>query len=302
MNPNPSGAMSNAVSLCRAVWLVCVLAAGWVAEPAQAAVGGLNSNAAHNDSSPEWDKLRAHFFPNRTIAADAASQVQLIVPLRAAYGASVPVKVVSKLPQRTELYVKKMYLFIDKNPSPLAAVLDLTTDLGQADFETRLRVDEYSHVRVVSELSNGDLHMDSRYVKVSGGCSAPPNRDHPELIGKTLFKLHEPAKVNAPRMADVTVLHPNDTGFELNNITVMFIPPHFVRSIKVSYGERKLFDAELDFSVSENPTFRFHFVPQGDAHLSALVEDSREGRFKGTLPVRASELSGQAATPDLSAP
>lgn len=48
---------------------------------------------------------------------------------------------------------------------------------GQADFETRLRVDEYSHVRVVSELSNGELHMDSRYVKVSGGCS----RHHPTV-------------------------------------------------------------------------------------------------------------------------
>ncbi len=293
--------MSNAVGVwgaLRGVMLgLLVLAAGGVAEPARAAVGGLNSNAAHNDSSPEWEKLRGQFFQKRPITADAPSQVQLIVPLRAAYGASVPVKVVSKLPQRNELYVKKVYLFIDKNPSPLAAVLDLTTDLGQADFETRLRVDEYSHVRVVSELSNGELHMDSRYVKVSGGCSAPPNRDHPELIGKTLFKLNGPLQLDRPNIADVTVLHPNDTGFELNNITVMFIPPHFVRSIKVSYGERRLFDAELDFSVSENPTFRFNFVPRTEADLTAVVEDSREGRFTGTLPVRQADLSVQAATP-----
>lgn len=142
---------------------------------------------------------------------------------------------------------------------------DLTADLGQADFETRLRVDEYSHVRVVSELSNGELHMDSRYVKVSGGCSAPPNREHPELIGKTILKLNGPVVYDRPNVADVTVLHPNDTGFELNNITVMFIPPHFIRSIKVRYGEHKLFDADLDFSVSEDPTFRFNFVPRGDA-------------------------------------
>lgn len=296
--------MSKSARLWRALWMVCVLASvGWIAGPAQAAVGGLNSNAAHNDSSPEWEKLRARFFPNRSIAADAASQVQLIVPLRAAYGASVPVKVVSKLPQRNELYVKKLYLFIDKNPSPLAAVLDLTADLGQADFETRLRVDEYSHVRVVSELSNGELHMDSRYVKVSGGCSAPPNREHPELIGKTILKLNGPVVYDRPNVADVTVLHPNDTGFELNNITVMFIPPHFIRSIKVRYGEHKLFDADLDFSVSENPTFRFNFVPRGDATLTAEIEDSREGRFTGMLPVHASGLPGQGdATVDSRAP
>jgi sulfur-oxidizing protein SoxY len=66
----------------------------------------------------------------------------------------------------------------------------------------------------------------------------------------------------------------------------MFIPPHFVRSIKVSYSERRLFDAELDFSVSENPTWRFSFLARGDGELRAEVEDSKEGRFVGRLPVQ----------------
>lgn len=250
---------------------------------AQAAVGGL-PNFAHGDSTPEWEKLRGQLFGARPIQA-GASQVQLIVPLRAAYGASVPVKIVSKLAQTPALSVRRLHILVDKNPSPVAAVLDLTTEVGQADFETRLRVDEYSHVRVVSELSNGELHMDSRYVKVSGGCSAPPNRDQLHNIGKTQFKLPEGLKLNAPTPADVQVVHPNDTGFELNHITVMYIPPHFVRSIKVSFDGRKIFDAELDFSVSENPSLRFNFVPQGSGVLRAEVEDSKEGRFAGSLAV-----------------
>lgn len=268
-------------------WLAALLfAAAWaVVGPVHAAPGGLPTNVAHTDSSPEWENLRQRLFASRRIETDSG-KVQLIVPLRAAYGASVPVKIVSKLPQTAELYVRKMYVLVDKNPSPVAAVLDLTTELGQADFETRLRVDEYSHVRVISELSDGSLHMDSRYVKTSGGCSAPPNRDALHLVGKTVFKLPEPARMNAVTAADVTVLHPNDTGFELNNQTVMFIPPHFVRSIKVSYDQRKLFDAELDFSVSENPTFRFNFVPHARGELSAEVEDSKDGRFSGRLAVQ----------------
>lgn len=268
-------------------WLVALLfAAAWaVVGPVHAAPGGLPTNVAHTDSSPEWENLRQRLFASRRIETDSG-KVQLIVPLRAAYGASVPVKIVSKLPQTAELYVRKMYVLVDKNPSPVAAVLDLTTELGQADFETRLRVDEYSHVRVISELSDGSLHMDSRYVKTSGGCSAPPNRDALHLVGKTVFKLPEPARMNAVTAADVTVLHPNDTGFELNNQTVMFIPPHFVRSIRVSYDQRKLFDAELDFSVSENPTFRFNFVPHARGELSAEVEDSKDGRFSGRLAVQ----------------
>jgi len=249
---------------------------------ARAAIGGLPAPAAHGDSSPEWDKLRERLFGQRSIAADG-SVVQLIVPLRAAYGASVPIKIVSRLPQSPALYVKRMVLLVDKNPSPVAAVLDLTTEVGQADFETRLRVDEYSHVRVISELSNGELHMDSRYVKTSGGCSAPPNRDQLNLIGRTVFKLPDGPRRDAPTTADVTVVHPNDTGFELNQQTVMFIPPHFVRSIKVSYASRKVFDAELDFSVSENPTWRFNFVPHGPGELRAEVEDSKDAHFTGSL-------------------
>jgi sulfur-oxidizing protein SoxY len=250
---------------------------------ARAAIGGLPS-ATHTDSSPEWEKLRAKLFGARPISA-GAGKVQLIVPLRAAYGASVPVKIVSGLAQTPELFVKRIVVLVDKNPSPVAAVLDLTTEVGQADFETRLRVDEYSHIRVISELTNGELHMDSRYVKVSGGCSAPPNRDQLHNLGKTVFKLPAEVKLDAPTAADVQVVHPNDTGFELNNVTVMFIPPHFVRSLKVSYDGRKVFDAELDFSISENPSFRFNFVPHGAGVLKAEVEDSKEGRFVGMLPV-----------------
>jgi sulfur-oxidizing protein SoxY len=247
------------------------------------AVGGL-PDAGHTDSSPEWERLSAKLFPGKKIQA-GSGMVQLIAPLRAAYGASVPVKVVTKIAQTPSLYVRRVHIVVDKNPSPVAAVLDLTTDAGQADFETRLRVDEYSHVRVISELSNGELHTDSRYVKTSGGCSAPPNREALHLIGKTMLKLPSGVAMNAPTSADVTVIHPNDTGFELNSVTVMFIPPHFVRSIKVSFAGKKIFDADLDFSVSENPTLRFNFVPQGPGELRAEVTDSKDAQFFGTLAV-----------------
>ena len=254
------------------------------APAAHGAIGGLPSNTGHTDVSPEWEMLRGRLFGARPIDA-SSGRVQLIAPLRAAYGASVPVKIVSHLAQTPALYVKRLHLLVDKNPSPLAATLELTLEVGQADFETRLRVDEYSHVRVVSELSNGELHMDSRYVKTSGGCSAPPNRDSPELIGRTIYRLPEPPKMGAPTTADLTVIHPNDTGFELNNVTVMYIPSYFVRTIAVSYAGRKIFDADLDFSISENPTWRFNFVPHAPGELRAEVADSKEHRYTGSLQI-----------------
>ena len=261
------------------------LTGAWLPVSSHAAIGGLPSNVGHADSSPQWELLRGKLFGERPIAAGAASQVQIIVPLRAAYGASVPVKIVSKIAQAPERQVRRMTLLVDKNPSPIAATLTLGTALGQADFETRLRVDEYSHVRVVSELSDGTLHMDSRYVKVSGGCSAPPNREALHLIGRTTMRLPAGLHPGAPTPVDLSVVHPNDTGFELNQVTVMYIPPHFVRSIRVRLGEALLFEADTDFSISENPSWRFNFVPRADQHalLTAEVEDTKEQRFRGTL-------------------
>lgn len=247
-----------------------------------AAPGGLPPPAAHTDSSPEFERVRQQLFGTRPITA-TPSRVELVVPLRAAFGASVPVKVVSKLPQTPALYVKRLYLVVDKNPTPVVAVLDLTPELGQADFETRLRVDEYSHVRAIAELSDGALHMDSRYVKVSGGCSAPPNRDRPDLIGKTILRVPEGVKTGTPTPAEVQVIHPNDTGFELNHVTVMYIPPHYVRELHVTWNGRKLFDADLTFAISENPFFRFHFVPRGPGELRAEVDDTKGLHYSGRL-------------------
>jgi sulfur-oxidizing protein SoxY len=81
------------------------------------------------------------------------------------------------------------------------------------------------------------------------------------------------------------VVHPNDTGFELNQVTVMYIPPHFVRSIAVRFAGQPVFEADLDFSVSENPMLRFNFVPNGAGELRAEVVDSKDDRFVGTLSI-----------------
>ncbi len=250
---------------------------------ARAAPGGLPSNVAHNDTSPQWDKVRNHLYGKRNIDTGDASALELIIPLRAAYGASVPVKLITRLPQTPARYLKQLRFIVDKNPSAIAATLSLSPDLGQANFETRLRVDEYSHVRAIGEFNDGSLHMASRYVKVSGGCSAPPNRESLHLIGKTSFRVPEGAQRGRPSPVDVSVVHPNDTGFELNHVTVMFIPPHFVRRIKVAYGDRMLFDADMDFSLSENPSWRFMFVPRDAGLLTAEVEDSKEQRFRGSF-------------------
>lgn len=268
-------------------------------QPARAQAGTPSAIATvdHEASSPEWERLRPRLFGQRSIQTGPASLIQLKVPLRAAYGASVPVRIIAGLRQTPERYLRRLTLLVDKNPSGVAATLQLTPALGQADLETRLKVDEYSHVRAIGELNTGELHMGSRFVKVSGGCSAPPNRDAPELIGKTRLRLPEglmPA--GQPTPAEVSVIHPNDTGFELNQVSLLYIPSYFVRTIRVHYDEQLLFDADTDFSISENPSWRFDFLarPDGGGQLRAEVEDSHDGHYRATLDLAGAPRAGGA--------
>jgi sulfur-oxidizing protein SoxY len=248
---------------------------------AHAGLEGLPSNVKDDETSAQWEALKAKLFPGKQLFA-ARERIQLEVPQRASFGAAVPVKVISPQPQSASQSVKKLYLIVDKNPSPIAAIVDYSLKVGHADFETRLRVDEYSHIRAVVELSDGQLFTDSRYVKVSGGCSAPPNRDNLNEIGKTVFRVPEQVKAGQQIPVNVMIRHPNDTGFELNHITVMYIPPHFVRTVDVTYNGEPVMKAEMDFSISENPNLRFNLLADKSGELRAQVEDSKEQRFTGS--------------------
>ncbi|MFK7966359.1 MAG: quinoprotein dehydrogenase-associated SoxYZ-like carrier [Burkholderiaceae bacterium] len=259
--------------------LACLLTL--IVAPAHAEIGGLPSNTGKLDLSPVWEKLRPQLFGERQIYLPP-SQITIDVPKRAAFGGSVPVKVTLAHPQDPDLYVKRLYLVIDNNPSPLAATIDVTPEIGQADFETRVRVDTYSHVRAIAELSDGQLHMDVGYVKTSGGCSAPPNRERPEEIGKILLRTasgEAAPRPDRPVAVDFKIRHPNDTGFELNQQTVMFIPPNFIRNLNITYQGKNIWHAELDFSISENPYFRFNVLPGSGGILQADAQDTNGNAF-----------------------
>ena len=97
----------------------------------------------------------------------------------------------------------------------------------------------------------------------------------------------QPQTTSQTTPAEVSVIHPNDTGFELNQVTVMYIPPHFIRNVRVRYDDQLLFNADCDFSVSENPSWRFQFVPRVDGRglLSAEVSDSKDNSYSGKLDI-----------------
>jgi sulfur-oxidizing protein SoxY len=241
-------------------------------------------------AADNWSKIRPGLFQNRAIAADAAQMVELVTPARAQDAAVVPITIRTRLPQSPERYISKLYLVIDKNPAPVAAVFSMTPDLGRADIETRVRIEEYTDVRDIVEMNDGSLHMSSNYVKASGGCSAPAGKDPAEAaagIGRMKLALEQSGTLDQPQQVQLMIRHPNFSGLAMDQVTRLYTPPHFVRHLDVAYNGKRILSAETDISISENPNFRFYFVPHREGTLTVEAVDSQDLSYRTSLAVKA---------------
>ena len=241
-------------------------------------------------ASPVWRKVHASLLENRPIVAAAPGLLKLEAPSRAVDAAVVPIAIRTRVPAGAAWHISKLYLIIDANPSPISAIFSFTPESGRADIETRVRVDDYSHVRAIAETSDGKLHMVTRFVKASGGCSAPAGVDAAAAqasLGQMRFRVEGDLRGREPVLAQLAIEHPNHSGLAMDQSTRQYTPAHYVRRIDVSYAGKPVLSADVDFSMSENPNFRFYFVPQaGGGELRATVVDSKDLRFVAAQALR----------------
>lgn len=257
---------------------LALLLLGTAALPARA-----QAQAPDPQSSERWRKLRAALFQDRPIETGAGSVLALDAPERAADAALVPLAVRAQFAQTPQRRIERLWIVIDSNPSPVAAAVRFGPASGRADLATRVRIDEYTHVRAIAETSDGRLHMATRFVKASGGCSAPPTRDAQAArasMGRMRLQVHGPLQPGEPALAQLMVSHPNHSGLVMDQFTRQYQPAHFVRSIEVNHQGRLVLSAELDFSISENPNLRFHFLPQPGGELRAEAIDTEGQAFR----------------------
>ena len=243
----------------------------------------LPAQAAGDDP---WPELQALLFPGRVIH-DGAGVIALDAPERAHDAAVVPLTVEALMPQTAERHIASVHLVIDRNPAPLAGVFRLSPANGVATIATRVRINEYTNIRAIAETSDGELYMASRFVKASGGCSAPALKDHEQAMARLgQMKLnHPPFRLGAANQVQLLISHPNSRGLQIDQLSRNWIPPHYVRSIEVSYDGRPVLAVEGDISLSENPSIHFSFVPERPGELTVEVEDSQAQRFNGSWPV-----------------
>ena len=233
------------------------------------------------ESDERWFEIKNALFGDQYVQP-GEEILGLETPVRAMDAAIVPITISSKLPQTPERYIKNLYLVIDNNPSPVAAVFHFPGKHQWESLSTRVRVNAYTDLRAIAQLSDGKLYMVNNYVKASGGCSAPSLKDPQAAasqLGKIKFRLPEAFDSGSLVPAQLMIKHPNSSGLQFDQISRYYIPADFVRNIQVTYNGEEVFSAETDISISEDPSIRFGFVPEKPGVLEVHVTDSKGRTF-----------------------
>ncbi len=256
---------------------------------AATALALLARRARAADDDP-WPSLAAQIFDGKPISS-GADVLAIDAPYRAMDAALVPVDI-SILPGADGARrVRRLTLVVDANPSPLAAQFEFGADAGIDHLSTRVRVNDYTNIHAVAEMTDGALLAVSRFVKAAGGCSAPALTGTANAIplGTMRWRLL-PQKPDAPagtREAQLMIRHPNYSGMQMNQLTRLYIPADFIQKLRIWQGDRPLLAVAGGISLSENPEFRFRFRPEGTAPFRADAEDSKGHRFHSEFPAAA---------------
>jgi sulfur-oxidizing protein SoxY len=147
-------------------------------------------------------------------------------------------------------------------------------------------------VHAVAELSDGQLYASTTFVKASGGCSAPTAKNADQAnadVGQMRFRqFAKPSDgpVSGPREAQIMIRHPNNSGLQRDQVTLLYLPAFFIRELRVRQGDELVLAMESGISISEDPNIRFSYLPNGATTFRVEAVDTDGHVFTGEWPTQ----------------
>ncbi len=246
--------------------------------------------AASQPSEATWNSIKDDIFKGRPVL-DSAGLISLEAPRRAEDAAIVPITIRMNLPAGEGRSLRSLTLIVDENPAPVAGKFDIGANSGLTAISTRIRVNSYSYVRAIAELSDGQLYGVKAYVKASGGCSAPMARNEQDksTLGQMKFRVFPTESGSAPE-AQLMLRHPQNSGLQMDQMTRLYIPPFFIQTLKIWQGDDLVLALDGGISISQDPNLRFNYRPNGAEKFRAEGVDTSKNIFKGEWSVEKSIL------------
>ncbi|MEO8316952.1 MAG: quinoprotein dehydrogenase-associated SoxYZ-like carrier [Bradyrhizobium sp.] len=248
--------------------------------------------AATPDAYDPWPGLVQDIFNNRPMN-DGGDVIAIEMPYRAEDAAIVPVTLRTRLAPGDSRRVLTITLVIDQNPAPMAAKFELGPDARVSEISTRVRVNNYSDVHAVAELSDGKLYMTKTYIKASGGCSAPAGKNAEEAnnrLGQMRYRQFAKSgegPTSGAREAQIMIGHPNNSGLQMDQVTQLYIPAFFVNELHLWQDDSLVLAMVGGISISEDPNIRFTYVSNGGKRFRAEAKDTEGHLFQHEWKVDA---------------
>src|SRR5580704_1020894 len=223
-----------------------------------------------------WQNMRPNLYGTRAISEMGDDTMSIEAPASSPDPSATPVVV--HFGESMAGKIKQVRVIIDNNPSPLATTMNLKEGLPVNEIDLRVRIDRFTSVRAIAETTDGKLEMRSTWVNASGGCSAPPSAAQGGTLGQIRFRPSGDAK-----SLQISIRHPNNSGFQIDPRTGDAIPPHFVSHIRLSAGGETLMEADTGISLSENPTLRIASSRSLSSPITVEATDlPTQERYTGT--------------------
>ena len=236
------------------------------------------------EASSNWQFYKPLMFGNKEINNDQ-KVVKIFLNTKTSDATTVPLMINGLIDQTPESFIKKIYIIVDNNPSPVAGVFNFSPDNGRVKIETRLRFEKFSFVRAVAEMNDGTLFQAAEWVKAEGGCSAPSAGSDGESVdlGKIRVRVDDIRNYEDPLLTEVQIKHPNESGLSIDFPSDKVA--RFIRDINVTYNDTNVFDGKVDFSLSDNPIIRFYFLPGRDGVLKINLTDTYDSVYTKTVNI-----------------
>jgi sulfur-oxidizing protein SoxY len=242
-------------------------------------------------SEETWNSIKGDIFKDRPIL-DGTGLVVLDAPRRAEDAAIVPIGMRVNFGSDDTRTLKSLTLVVDENPAPVAGTFTVGPRSGVTSISTRVRVNSYSYVRLVAELSDGKLYGVKTFVKASGGCSAPAasNADATKsMLGQMKFRSFRQEASTGPE-AQVMMRHPQNSGLQMDQLTRLYIPPFFIENLKIWQGDELMVEMDGGIAISEDPNIRFNYKPNGAGSFRVEATDTSKHIFRDGWSVEKSML------------
>lgn len=237
-----------------------------------------------------WDGIRKEVYGDRPIH-DGSGVLVLKAPNRPDDQRAVPISVETALTDgRT---VKTVTFVVDENPSPVAAVFHMGPGRERVAISSKFRVNAQTDVRAIVEASDGALYMTSQLVKFAGGqaaCAAPPTGDEKEIaanMGKMQLAdvRSGSARTEINHKVRLSLSHPNHTGMQLDQLTLLYIPLRMVNRVDARLGEETAFTMDGSITLSENPVIEFDYKLNGSDKLDVTMTDTEGASWRKSFPL-----------------